>query len=106
MSRKFSETRKPFEAPAKHGGHIGSAPPPGPKKSVNVSVDAEILAAAKEAGINLSKTLEKRLRALTQEAREEKFRQEIRPNIESYNAYIERNGIFGEEFQDWDDESV
>lgn len=107
MGNKFSEPRKPFERPvAKHGGHIGSGPPPGPKKSVNLSVDAEVLSVAKELGINLSQVLESELRKLTEDARVAKWSRENKAHIDSYNAYIERNGVFGEEFQDWDDESV
>ena len=37
----------------------------------------------------------------TQEAREAKWWEANRKFIESYNAYIDRNGVFGEEFQDW-----
>ena len=75
----------------------------GPKRAVNVSVDAEILAAAKAQGINLSQTLEDELRKRTQEAREAKWREENRESIVSYNRLIERAGVFGEEFQDWDE---
>jgi len=107
MTRKLSETGKAFEAPAaKHGGHIGSGPPPGPKKSVNLSVDAEFVAVAKELGINLSQVLENELRKLTEDARIEKWQRENKASIDSYNDYIERNGVFGAEFQDWDDPPV
>ena len=107
MTRKFSETGKPFKRPAaKHGGHIGSGPPPGPKKSVNLRVDAEFLAVAKELGINLSQVLENELRKLTEDARIEKWKRENKAHIDSYNALIERAGVFGEEFQDWDEPSV
>jgi hypothetical protein len=43
--------------PIKHNGHIGPRPTLGPKRPVNVSVDAEILKVAKEMGVNLSKAL-------------------------------------------------
>lgn len=75
----------------------------GPKRAVNLSVDAEILAAAKAQGINLSAALENELARLTEDERVKRFQEENREYFESYNAYIERNGVFGEEFQDWDE---
>jgi antitoxin CcdA len=94
---KFDEDSKPF----RHSGHIGPGPKPGPKRAVNLTIDAEILAAAKAQGINLSQTLEDELRKRTQKAREAKFREESREAIESFNRFIEKNGIFGEEFRNW-----
>jgi len=38
--------------------------------------------------------------------REHEWRRQNRKFIDSYNAYIHRNGVFGEEFQDWDEPSV
>ena len=32
-----------------------------------------------------------------------KWRRQIRDCVDSYNRLIERAGVFGEEFQDWDD---
>lgn len=90
----------------RHSGHIGPGPKPGPRRAVNVSIDAEILAAAKAQGINLSQTLEEVLRKLTQEARDAKWAEENREVIESFNRFIEKNGVFGEEFQDWDESSI
>ena len=97
MTKEFDESNKPY----RHSGHIGPGPKPGPKRAVNLSVDAEILAAAKAQGINLSQTLEDELRKRTQEAREARWREENRECIESYNRLIERAGVAGEEFQDW-----
>lgn len=37
-----------------------------------------------------------------QEAREAKFREDVRESVQSFNRLIERAGVFGEEFQDWD----
>jgi antitoxin CcdA len=97
MTKGFDEDAKPF----------GYKPRlrPGPKRSLNVSINAEILAAAKAQGINLSQTLEETLAKLTQEAREARWREENRESVESYNRLIERAGVIGEEFQDWDEPS-
>jgi antitoxin CcdA len=94
---QFDEDSKPF----RHSGHIGPGPKPGPKRAVNLTIDAEILAAAKAQGINLSQTLEDELRKRTQQARDAKFREENRKAIDSFNRFIEKNGIFGEEFRNW-----
>ncbi len=99
MVKQFDDPPKPF----RHNGHIGPGPKPGPKRAVNLSIDAEILAAAKAQDINLSQVLEEELRRLTKEAREAKWREDNREAIQSFNRLIERAGVFGEEFQDWDE---
>jgi antitoxin CcdA len=71
------------------------------KRATNVSIDEELLNLARELGINLSQTLEQRLREITKAERERRWREENRAAIEAYNQYIERNGIFGEEFREW-----
>ncbi len=88
------------EAPVKHNGHIGPGPKPGPKRAVNVSVDAEILKMAKGMQVNLSQALEDRLREMIEPERIRRFQEENKEFFESYNAYIERNGVFGEELLD------
>ncbi|MEJ0026122.1 MAG: type II toxin-antitoxin system CcdA family antitoxin [Rhizomicrobium sp.] len=77
---------------------------PGPKKPVNVSVDAELLKVAKEMGINVSNATEDALRRLTEPERIRRFQEENKAFFESYNAYIERNGVFGEELLDFEDD--
>ena len=92
--------------PRPHNGHIGPGPKPGPKRAVNVSVDAEILKIAKEMDVNLSQALEERLRQLTEPERIRRWKAENKGVIESYNALIESAGIFGEELLDLDDPPV
>lgn len=76
--RGLNDPGRPFQTPgaSRHNGHIGPGPKPGPKRAVNVSVDAEILAVAKDVGLNLSQTLEDALRALTREERLRRFHEE------------------------------
>jgi antitoxin CcdA len=90
--------------PVQHDGHIGPGPKPGPKRAVNLSVDAEILKIAKEIGVNLSQALEDALRALTEPERVRRWQKENKAFTDSYNAYIERNGVFGGELLDFDDD--
>jgi len=65
-----------------------------PKRATNVSVRSDLLAAAREAGVNLSATLE---RALTEElaaTKSKKWREENREAIQAYNEHIEKHGVF------------
>jgi len=103
MARYLKERGKSFEhAGPRRSGRVG----PGPKRAVNVSVDAEILKVAKEMRLNLSQALEDALRRLTEEERARRFYEENKAHFDSYNAYIERNGVFGEELLDLDDPPV
>jgi antitoxin CcdA len=65
----------------------------GYKRAANLSIDAELLASAKEAGINLSATLEDRLREILREREREKWRAENREAIEAYNERVDREGV-------------
>lgn len=103
MSKGFKDDGRRFEPPA-HDGHIGPGPKPGPRRAVNLSVDAEILRVAKEMKINLSRALEDALRKATEEERIRRFQEAHRAQVESYNRLIERAGVFGEELLDLDDD--
>jgi antitoxin CcdA len=68
-----------------------------PKRAANVSIRSDLLAAAREAGVNLSATLE---RALTQElavAQSRKWREENREAIRAYNEHIEKHSAFSDD---------
>ena len=67
-----------------------------PKRATNVSVRSDLLDAAREAGVNLSATLE---RALTEElaaTRRSKWREENRDAIKAYNEHVEKHGTFSD----------
>jgi antitoxin CcdA len=102
MKKQVSEPAKPFRQKKGRIEHIGDSRKFARKRAVNVSVDAEVLSAAKEAGLNLSLALEDALRRLVQDARDAKWRHENRAAFESYNRLVEKAGFFGEEFQDWE----
>ena len=103
MKKGFSYPSKRLRAKEqpRHSGHIGSDQKPSPKRAVNVSIDAGILAAAKRQHINLSQTLEDELRKRTQEAREAKWQEENREGLESYNRFIAEHGIWSEKYRRW-----
>ena len=75
--------------------------PKTPKKSVNLSIDAELAAEAKAAGTNMSAVLEKALRAELKAGREAKWREENREAIEASNAELERNGLWCDKYRVW-----
>ena len=102
IKKGFSDPPRRFE----HSGRIGSPPKSGPKRAVNVSVDAELLKVAKEMDLNLSRAFEDTLRKLTQEERERRLQKELKAFIDSHNALIERYGVCGEELLEYDDPPV
>ena len=75
--------------------------PKTPKKSLNLSIDAELAAEAKAAGTNISAVLEKALRAELKAGREAKWREENRAAIEASNAELERNGLWCDKYRVW-----
>jgi antitoxin CcdA len=67
-----------------------------PKKSCNLSINAELLREAKGLGINLSQTLEVQLEKLVREARAKAWAEENRDAIESQNRWIEKHGLWSD----------
>ena len=71
------------------------------KKSVNLSIDAELVASAKAAGTNMSALLERALRAELKAVREATWREENRAAIEVSNAELERDGLWADKYRAW-----
>ncbi len=68
-----------------------------PKRATNVSVRSDLLLAAREAGVNLSATLE---RALTEELAKVKRKRWLEDNrgaIAAYNEHIDKHGAFSDD---------
>jgi antitoxin CcdA len=63
------------------------------KRAVNLFVDSELLEQARELRINLSETLERRLRTLVRAEQEKRWLEENRGAIDSINAFIDRHGV-------------
>ncbi len=66
-----------------------------PKRPVNLTANADLLRIAKGAGINLSQTFEEAVLEKVRTSMEVQWLVENKEAIESYNARIERNGVFG-----------
>lgn len=67
-----------------------------PKRATNLSVNADLLAKARELDINLSATLEQALTQAVRERQREKWLAENRSAIDAYNATVESNGVFSD----------
>jgi antitoxin CcdA len=66
------------------------------KRAVNLFVDVELLDEARRLNINISETLEQRLRGLVQAAQEKRWREENQDAIASINAFIDRHGLLAD----------
>jgi antitoxin CcdA len=69
------------------------------KKSVRLTIDAELAAEAKEAGTDMSDVLERALREELKQRRWQKWREENREAIESMNRYVEKHGLLADKYR-------
>jgi antitoxin CcdA len=63
------------------------------KRAVNLFVDVELLEQARRLRINLSETLENRLRKIVRAEQEKRWREDNRDAIASINSFIEQHGL-------------
>jgi antitoxin CcdA len=66
---------------------------PAKKRAVNLFVDADLLDEARRLRINISDTLERRLRTIVKAEQERRWLDENRQAIDSINAFIDRHGL-------------
>jgi antitoxin CcdA len=69
------------------------------KRATNVSVRGDLLAAAREAGINLSAALEKALAEELAKSKRKKWRHDNRDAIAAYNEHVEKHGTFSDDIR-------
>ncbi len=67
-----------------------------PKKSANLSINADLLLQAKQFNINLSQTLELHLVEIIREARRGQWLAENKSALDGYNQRIELHGTFSD----------
>ena len=67
------------------------------KRATNVSVRGDLLAAAREAGLNLSATLERALAGELAELKRKKWREVNEEAIAAYNEFVEKHGTFSDD---------
>ncbi len=68
--------------------------PTAPKKSANLSINAELLQQAKQLNINLSQTLEQHLAEIVRQAQRDQWLAENKGALDEYNRRIESRGTF------------
>jgi post-segregation antitoxin (ccd killing protein) len=66
------------------------------KRTVSLTLNADLYAKAKSSGINLSKVAEEALAQALAQYLAEQAKAEIERDLEALNAFIETNGSFGE----------
>jgi antitoxin CcdA len=67
------------------------------KRAVNLFVDTDLLDAARRLRINLSETLERRLRMIVRAEQEKRWLEENQAAIAAYNARVSRDGLLSDE---------
>jgi antitoxin CcdA len=65
----------------------------GKRKAVNLSIDSGVIAAAREAGLNLSQICETALGNAAKAERDRRWKEEHREAIEANNRWVEENGL-------------
>ena len=70
--------------------------PNAPKKSANLSINADLLQRAKQLNINLSQTLEQHLSEIVRQAQRSQWRAENKGALDEYNRRIESRGTFSD----------
>jgi len=66
------------------------------KKPTNLSLNANLLAEAKDLNINLSATMERALIAEVRQQKAEQWRQKNVKGIDDCNKVVEENGLFSD----------
>jgi len=67
------------------------------KRAVNLFVDADLLDEARRLRINISETLEHRLRTIVRAEQEKRWLEENKDAIAAYNLRVSRHGILADE---------
>lgn len=70
--------------------------PAAPKKSANLSINADLLQQAKQLNINLSQTLEKHLAEIVRQVQRDQWLAENKGALDEYNRRIESHGTFSD----------
>jgi len=65
----------------------------GKRKPVNLSIDTGVVAAARDAGINLSQVSEAAIRDAAKKERDRLWKEQNRAAIEANNAWVEQHGL-------------
>ena len=72
-----------------------------PRKSTSLSLDAELIARAKDAGVNLSRAAEAGIEEHVRRAEAERWADENKTAIEAYNRRVEQDGLPLDAYRKW-----
>jgi antitoxin CcdA len=75
------------------------------KRAVNLFVDADLLDEARRMRINVSETLERRLRTIVRAEQGRRWLEDNREAIESINSFIDRHGLLASKLRYRPDQS-
>ena len=67
-----------------------------PKRAVNLTVRTDLLAEARQYGVNLSAILEAALEAVVRDHQREQWKLQHQAAIEAYNAQVDELGVFSD----------
>lgn len=67
--------------------------PIGKRRPVNLTLDSDTVAAARELGINLSQACNEALTAAVKEQRALRWKEENREAMEAWNRWLDMNGL-------------
>lgn len=70
-----------------------------PRKAVNLSLDAELVAEAKALNLNLSRTVEEALRQRVRDEKARRWQEENAEAIAFNNAQLEREGLWCDDYR-------
>jgi len=70
-----------------------------PKRPTNLSLNSRVLELAKELGMNLSQTVDTLLEQEVRRQLRERWLERNKEGIEAYNARIEREGTFAQQWR-------
>ena len=69
------------------------------KRATNLTINADLLRQARELGVNLSQTLERRLVEILAAERRRRWLEANREAIRSFNDYVERHGSIADDYR-------
>lgn len=70
--------------------------PKAPRQAANLSINSELLKAARDSGVNLSAVLEEALTYRVAVAKREAWVRENTDAIANYNDFVEESGVFSD----------
>ena len=71
------------------------------RKATNVSIRTDLLDAARELKLNLSREFETHLENVVRKNRAEQWLKDNREAIDAYNRYVEEHGVWNEDIRPW-----